>query len=244
MKSVKIRYVGKALLVEENGKRVLALGDLHFGFNEAIQESGYLVDGQMYNEIIGDVERIFERVGRVDEIVLVGDLKHVFGGILKEEWGNIVNFIRFLKEKCDKIVVVKGNHDVALGGIMKMVGKINIEVVDYYIARGVCYIHGNRDFKEIYNEKIKMWVIGHGHPAVWVGDKIRKEKYKCFLAGRYCGREIIILPSFFPFSEGTDAREQELGLAWEFEVRKFKVLVVDGLDAMDFGELGKMEKKE
>jgi metallophosphoesterase superfamily enzyme len=85
MKSVKIRYVGKALLVEENGKRVLALGDLHFGFGEAMREGGYLVDGQMYNEIIENVERIFERVGRVDEIVLVGDLKHVFGGILKEE---------------------------------------------------------------------------------------------------------------------------------------------------------------
>ena len=96
-------------------------------------------------------------------------------------------------------------------------------------------------FKEINDAKIKYWILGHGHPAVTLQDGAKKEKYKCFLAGKFKGRNIIVLPSFFPLVEGSDARDFDLGFAWDFRLENFDVRIVgDNLEVLDFGKLGKL----
>lgn len=51
--------------------------------------------------------------------------------------------------------------------------------------------------------------MGHLHPAVKISDnqKVRSEKYKCFLIGDYKKKKVIIVPSFFPLIEGTSLNE-------------------------------------
>jgi len=246
---MKIEYIGKCLYVEvvENRKKkgILAVGDLHIGYEEVLNRSGVFVTRKMFNEMIEYFDRVFEKVGKVDYVVLLGDVKHYFGKILRQEWNDVLGLFDYFKEKLMKegmVVVVRGNHDVILDPIV--LKRSRVEVWDYFVVEKICFLHGNRDFKEIYDKRIKMWVMGHGHPAVKLSDSVRVEKYKCFLFGMFRGRGVIIVPSFFDYSEGSDPRENDLGLAWDFDFERFDVKIVgDEMDlrVLDFGKLGKLK---
>jgi len=222
--------------------------------------------GQL-KEIIRDLEIIFEKIGRVDEIVILGDLKHEFGIISEQEWKETLAVLDFLKTKCEKIVLIRGNHDKILGPIAEKLNQgfrneipdsaqkssdfrhsaTPILLRDFYIIDDFCFIHGNLAFEEIYGKKIKFLVMGHRHPAVMISDKYKKERYKCFLVGKWKKKKVIILPSFFPLVEGSDiinSEEKNLLFIPESKLRDFCVYAVSGLDVLKFGKLGKIERLE
>jgi len=230
-----VDYIGKCLLVEDLGKKILVIGDLHIGYEESLNQSGVLVSRGMFGEMVEYLERVFSRVGDVDEVVLLGDVKHVFGRVLGQEWKEVLSLIEYLEERCGKIVIVKGNHDKIIDAIAS---RGNVEVRDYYIVGGTCFMHGDRDFIEAHG--VGRWVVGHGHPAVKISDGVKVEKYKCFLVGRFRGKEVVIVPSFFEGSLGSDPRENDMKMAWDFKLEKFVVKVVEGFEVRDFGELGKL----
>jgi len=160
--------------------------------------------------------------------VLLGDVKHDFGKIARQEWKEVLELFDFFKRKNCNIIIIKGNHDKI----------IDIKVFDKYVLENVCFMHGDVDFKESYDKKIKFWVVGHGHPAVKISDGVKIEKYKCFLVGKYKGKKVIVVPSFFEGNAGSDPREDELGLAWNFKIDIFDVKIVgDNLEVLDFGKL-------
>jgi len=192
----------------------------------------------MFVEMIEYFDKFFDRVGKVEEIVLLGDVKHDFGSILRQEWEDTLNLVKYFKQKSKKVIIIKGNHDKIVEPLAK---KGDVKVVDYYIDGEICFIHGERDFEEIHNKKIKYWILGHGHPAVVLKDGVKEEKYKCFLSGKYEGKEIVIVPSFIEHNEGSDPREHDLGLAWNFQLEKFKVRVIgENLQVFEFGNLRKL----
>lgn len=235
-----MEFVGKTLLVEIDGKQVLVIGDLHLGYEEALNQIGIFVTRTMYDELIEYFDRVFEKVGKISEVVLLGDVKHSFGNINGQEWEDILGFLDYLKGKCGKIIVVRGNHDVILDQI---VGKKNVEVVNYYHAGDYFFMHGHEDFIEAHGGKVKHWIMGHAHPSVKLGDGTKVEKFKCFLEGEHEGKKVTIVPSFFNYYEGSDPRESYLGLAWNFDLNKFNVKIVSGdkLEVLEFGELGKLD---
>ena len=47
-----IKYIGKTLLIENGGRKILVIGDLHIGFEEALNKTGVLISRKMFNEII------------------------------------------------------------------------------------------------------------------------------------------------------------------------------------------------
>ncbi len=232
-----IKYIGKCLLILERGKKILVIGDLHLGYEEVLNQSGVFVSRTMFDEMIKYLDSVFAKTGKVEHVVLLGDVKHDFGGILRQEWNEVLRLFDYLEDKCEEIVICKGNHDTILEPIVKK--RSGVRFVEHFVFGEYCFLHGNRDFKEINDKKIKYWIMGHGHPAVKISDKTKVEKYKCFLAGRFKGREIVIVPSFFEYSEGSDPRESNLGMAWDFNLRIFNVGVVSegGLDVLDFGKL-------
>ncbi len=234
-----IEYIGKCLLVKVEGKRILAVGDLHLGYEEALQIQGVSIGRTLFAEMIQELEEIFAKTGNVDEVVLLGDVKHVFGSVLQQEREDFRKLLEFLGARCKKIVIVQGNHDAIVGFLIRE----RTEIRDFYCVDGVCLLHGDREFKEMLEKNIKVWVMGHAHPAIALSDGVKREKYKCFLEGSWKGKKIVIVPSFSRHSEGSDPREHELGLAWKFPLGRFRVRVVgERGEVLDFGRLEKLRE--
>lgn len=233
----KIEYIGKCLLIRERKKKILVVGDLHLGYEEYMNKTGVFVSRQMFDEMISYFDGVFAKVGKVEQIVLLGDVKHDFGSITKQEWNDVLKLFGYLGEECEEIAVARGNHDRILEPIVRKNEKVILR--DYFIEKKFAFLHGDKSYLEVYDKNVKYWVIGHGHPAVKISDGVKVEKYKCFLVGKYKGRKIIVVPSFLEVSEGSDPRENNLGLAWNFNLDKFEVKIVSGddLKVMDFGLL-------
>ena len=221
---MKIDYIGKCLLIEDAGERVLVIGDLHLGYEGAMRASGVMIPVKLYEKCVTDFDEIIARVGGfVDKIVILGDVKHEFGFILQDEWKGIMSFLDHLKKKCNELVVIVGNHDNILFPILK---KIEIIGTNCYFWRGVVFAHGDKEYLEMNDNGVKYWILGHGHPAVNLRDGITRESYKCFLIGDFKGKKIVLVPSFFPLITGTDSRDFEIQFAWKFDLDKFDVKVV------------------
>lgn len=233
-----IKYIGKSLLIEHRGARVLVVSDLHLGYNEVLRRGGVLLPGNIYASIKKDLEEIFTAIGRVDRVVLLGDLKHEFGMILREEREEIANLITYLRTQCGAITIIKGNHDVLLSYLAE---NAFVSVCDYFLWEGFCFVHGDKDFPFLYDSAVTHWIVGHAHPAISLQEGSKIEKYKCFLAGTYKRKNIIIVPSFFSVNEGTDPREFDLGLAWKFALNQFSVYIVgEHLEVLSFGKLSQI----
>ena len=247
---MKIRYLSKCLLIEDVKEKVLVIGDLHIG------ESGGRIEGidikeRRFDEMIEELNIIFRIInikaeGKrkiVDKIILLGDLKHDFSSLSWEERNGLVNLFDYLDDKCEEIIIIRGNHDNYL---LNLTSKRRIKIYDNYVWKGFCFLHGNRDFKEIYRNEIKCWVMGHLHPAIVLREGIKSEKYKCFLEGSFKNKKIIVLPSF-SISEGIDVLEllekRKNNLAWDFDLKKFTVKIVDSdkMEVVDFGKLKKIK---
>jgi len=175
----------------------------------------------------------------VKEVVLLGDVKHMFGEIPWQEWRSVLALFDYLGKRCNKIIIVKGNHDVLLEPIVEK--NENVVLKDYYKIGDICFFHGNKDYKKIHDDNIKIWIMGHAHPAIKISDGVKIEKYKCFLVGKYRGKKVIIVPSFLLYNEGQDLRESVMKLKWDFKLKKFNVKVSgENLEVLDFGKLGKV----
>lgn len=234
----KIKFLNKAVLIEEKGKRILVVSDLHIGYFESLRKKGVLVPGG--EEEVKEIKEIFESDKKgIDMLVVLGDLKHEFGKVYNEERRQFLELKEFLdKGKCE-LVIVKGNHDV----LLSYIGELNgVKIVENFIFGKYAFLHGDKEVKETMGAEVKVWLIGHGHPAVRVSDGNKEEKFKCFLTGKFKGKEVIILPSFFSGNAGTDPREFEMKMAWKFALGKFEVKIVgDNGEVMSFGKLGKLE---
>lgn len=233
----KFKFLDKALYFSE--KKILVLGDLHIGYEEYLNKQGVFIPRIQFKETLEDLKKVFEKIeerGKLNEIIVLGDLKHEFGQISSQEWREVKEILDFFKNKGKRVILIKGNHDTILEPIAK---RKELEIRDYYIKDEICFLHGNKLFPECLDKKIKILVMGHRHPAILLADKYKREKYKCFLVGKWKNKEIIILPSFFPFIEGgdivTDYEENKLFID-EKHLRNFDVFVI-GEKVYRFGKL-------
>lgn len=124
-----IRYLKNSLLINNS---VLVIGDLHLGYESEIVKEGIIPNIQL-QEVINNLDEIFNKLDgegvMLKEIVLLGDLKQEFGIISDSEWRDVSKFLDFLVKKCEKVVVIKGNHDIKLWPILRKKG---IELKDWY----------------------------------------------------------------------------------------------------------------
>ena len=230
------KLIGKAVYLVK--WKILVVADLHLGYEESIMERGIFLPREQFSIIKKELERILKKIGRVNEIVILGDLKHNFSGVLGQEWKEGLELIEFLAEKCGKIVLVRGNHDTILPSGMKN----KIEMRNFYVKGENVFVHGDKYFAEVLDRKIKKIFLGHKHPAITLRKGVKSEKYKCFLVGRWKGREIIILPSFFPLVEGSGDYNNQ-NLAYKFNLKKFRVYAVvpDSTEVLEMGKRGEIK---
>ena len=110
-----------------------------------------------------------------------------------------------------------------------------LDIIKKKKVNSVCIMHGHKEFDA--GKKADLVVIGNDHPAVFLEEGVKKEKYKCFLLGKWKKQRLISMPSFFPMIEGTDVkREFLLSPFLQQNLDNFEVFIV-GDKVYKFGKL-------
>jgi len=209
-------------------ERVLIVSDFHLGYERMLEEKGMLIPKFQLKDVLERLGKILERV-KVKKIVINGDLKHEHGKILEQEWRDVLKLFDFLLG-FGEVVVVKGNHDLLLGPIA---GKRGVSMVKEYKIGEVLVAHGD----EVVRKDSKVLVIGHEHPAIVLEEKGKKEKYKCWLMGKWKRKKLIVMPSFNLMVEGTDVLKGRLLSPYLEDVSKFEVYAVGEKEVLRFGKV-------
>lgn len=236
------KFINKPVFFPE--EKILAISDLHIGFEEALNEAGIFVPRWQFKDMISELNEIFAKVGKLNEIIILGDLKHEFGKISKQEWEESLEILDYLSKRTCRIILVKGNHDTILGPIAERKG---IEIKDYYVRDRICFLHGHKMFSECLDKKVKIIVMGHKHPAITIQEGAKTETYKCFLVGKWRGKIAIILPSFFPFVEGSNVIIEDTNLDFDFKLENFEAFLVEAGEVYGFGkvkDIGRLKIKK
>lgn len=230
--------IGKCLYLTK--LKILAIGDLHLGYEEMLHKQGVMIPLEQMRDTLTDLRNILEELKKrkliVNKVVMLGDIAHQFN-YNKQEKLEILELFNFLKGYVsDKnIIVIRGNHD-----------PVNIwrEFKEIYIDKDVAFIHGDKDFLELWDKKIKIIIMGHEHPKVNLREEegAKNENYKCFLEGKFKGKQLIILPSFLNITLGKDILDQDMhqSIVPSKNKSNFEVYVVnDNLkeEALWFGKL-------
>ena len=230
-------------------KDILVIGDLHIGYDERFGRS----IGQVQLEnILEKLEGIFKQIKdlgvRVKRVVLLGDVKHVFSGITDIEWRETLSLLDYIKVKSKgaKIIIIKGNHDNILEPIVK---KRNINLRDYYFVsiegKKYCFLHGDKMFEQCLDAD---WLLfGHWHPSITLSDNYKRERFKCFLKGKWKRKNVIIFPSFSDIKYGSDLNNlrdenDKFSFIKYKDIIKFEVIIYndDEKREYNFGKLGKL----
>lgn len=181
------------LLVEEVG--VLAVADLHLGYEDVLKEEGLFIASQ-YPKV---KEMILEMISdhSPDILVVNGDFKHEFGEASLQEWVEVRDLIETLLKEKVKLFFVRGNHDNFIVTLMKRYElplEPEVKIGDYL------FLHGHR----LPTQTAEKIVIGHEHPSILLRDEFgTKFRYKAFLMGTYAEKELAVLPSIHPLATGT-----------------------------------------
>lgn len=215
-------------------EKILAVSDFHLGYEEGMKEKGFLVPKFQLKDILIRLESILKKV-KIEKIVINGDLKHEYGKILGQEWKDVLKLFDFLSDYCKEIVIVKGNHDLFLGPVA---WKRGLKIVEKHPVGDKLICHGH----EMMQSAAKVLIIGHEHPAIVLEAEGKREKFKCFLAGKSKGKEIIVMPSFNPLSEGTDILKRKLLSPYLEDISEFKVYAAGEGRAFDFGKVKELAK--
>lgn len=205
-------------------QHTLIIADTHIGFEEALNKQGLLIPRLQFKDIMVHLENIFLKI-KPKTIVINGDIKHEFGNISEQEWRDTLKLIDYLASNCRELVLVKGNHDTILGPIAN---KRNIKIVDFLVLGDYLIVHGDKEIKKEQLKNIKTIILAHEHPAISLKEEARVELFKCFLIGKYKGKNLIVMPSFNFVTEGTDVLKQELlsPILKEVNLDNFHVYIV------------------
>src|SRR3989344_2263934 len=252
---------------------MLIMSDIHIGYEEMLNRKGFLIPRLQFDDMLRRLEAIFDSIGskKIEKVIINGDLKHEFNSISEQEWRNTLKFIDFLSKYCNEIIIVKGNHDISLGPIARkrnvkivdyyVIGdnadESNNELYkDEKLQDGknnnsrtkdaknkTLIIHGDKVPEKKVLEGVGNIIIGHEHPAISLREGARVEHFKCFLKGKFKGRNLIVLPSFNTIVEGTNLlRDEILSPFIKQKLDDFDVYIFED-KAYNFGKLGRLRSE-
>ncbi len=229
-----VKIIGLTLFLEK--QKILVIADSHIGFEEACNKEGILIPRLQFKEIMSNIEDVFKQV-KPEIIIMLGDIKHEFGTISRQEWRDTLNLLDYLMSKA-KVILIKGNHDTILG---PLADKKNLAVREHFLVDNYLFCHGHKlmDEKSSDWKKAKVIIIGHEHPAIGLRDGPRVEKYKCFLLGKYHNKKLVVMPSFNFVTEGTDVLQEKLLSPFIKNISDFEAFIV-GDKTYNFGKIKRL----
>lgn len=156
-----------ALLIENGSERVLAVSDIHLGWEASLAGEGVHIPSQII-KLLRRLERIISLV-KPDCLIMLGDVKHAVEKIELEEWRDVPVFFGSLKKKISCIKVIPGNHD---GNIEVLLPEgVELAPQQGIIVGDVGLFHGHTwpDIKLLGCETL---VMGHIHPTITFKDRM------------------------------------------------------------------------
>ena len=230
-----MELLGPCLWVKS--EKALAFADLHLGYEEMLNATGVMVPRINFRQVKEELEKnIFPGTGKLDKIIINGDLKHEFGTILRQEWEEVLDMLGLLSQHAREIILVKGNHDTILGPIAKFAG-VKVSEGHFLEKEKVLFLHGDKIPAKGKLRAVKTIVIGHEHPCVTVSDGVKAETYKCFLWGKFRGKNLIVLPSMNFVAMGSDIMRRKTISPLIKNPGEFEVFAVEGKEAFGLGKL-------
>ena len=232
-----VRVTNDRCLLLDDGPTVV-LGDLHLGYEKALEEEGMYIPRFNTSSIRESLNRIICRY-EPKRIVLLGDIKHDFKRTRYEGKEEVRKIIELLENAAD-VIVVKGNHDNFLQNILC---DTDLMAVDYVDMCGFRMEHGHVDSGK------RPVIIGHEHPSVRISGSVSGGvKLQCFLHFKEEG--IIVIPPFSPLSSGSDlslagpetfmspaCRSADVGESDVFAISEFGILSLGKLCGIEGLEL-------
>ncbi len=217
----------------------LVVADLHIGYEGALAEEGLYVPPFQSQEIRSIIESMARETG-ASRLILLGDVKHEFGDVTRQEWRETSELLGFVKDDLKmNVEVVRGNHDNYLVALLK---KMGVPLRDpFLVEEGVLFFHGHKPLPvEGFAENVETIIMGHEHPAIALRDEVgARLKIKALLEGSYMGKRVIVLPALSPLMPGTEVNVERNFLSpilREADIDSFKAYAID-LEAgvYDFG---------
>ncbi len=203
------------LYIEEYETGVIA--DLHLGYEEVMATKGIFLPKIQKRHILSILDKIFESY-EPKKLIINGDFKHEFSKNMRQEWNEIEYVLDYLLERTN-LVVVRGNHDNFLSGILR---KRGISMGNSHEIGKYIFVHGHNNL-EI--DKTRVTIIGHEHPSVSIRDKIAATiKIPCFLHSP----DIVVIPAMSIYASGTDITKNDyISPILRRNPRDFKIIGID-----------------
>jgi len=156
-----------AMLLRKGKDRILAIADLHIGWEVALAEQGIHVPSQTPKM----KEKLLKLVNlyRPSGLLFLGDVKHTIARVELGEWRDIPDLFEALLQKVPDIKVVLGNHDGNLEPLLPSAVQILPPTGIAMFDTG--FFHGNAwPTPELL--QCRRLVIGHVHPTVAFRDQL------------------------------------------------------------------------
>lgn len=214
-----------ALLLEGDGRRYLAVSDLHIGMESELGARGITLGSSLTCEMLDALVSIVKS-NSIDALVLLGDVKNTVGAISKQEWDDVPAFFERLVQHTD-VYLVPGNHDGNIGRLVP--ATVNLSASRGMVVGDTLFVHGHSMPSEA-RSHVRRIVMGHLHPVffrqgsvlagqpVWVHMQVKRgalfsSAFSTVEEGRKEGTEelveVIVVPSFNRYlyaDGGGDAR--------------------------------------
>src|SRR5947207_12119296 len=178
-----------ALLLRD--ERALVISDLHLGFEGALAEQGVSIPRFQRRVILERLGKMLDR-NKAEQVVIAGDFKHEFSKNLVDEWVEVKQVLRFLKDRV-KPILVRGNHDNYLATIL---GDLNLPLNNRADIGGYTIVPGHEEVSTLHPI-----LMGHEQPA----DQVKDDLGATVSVAAFLGTEpLLALPAFSPLALGVD----------------------------------------
>lgn len=190
-------------LLLEGKKRILIVADLHIGIEAELRESGINIPSQTEKMALHLLELCKEH--DIDDVVIVGDVKHNVPLTSRQEYYEIPGIFERLKEQVSEVHITKGNHDGKLENYLPK--WVEIHGTKGFIHRNCGFFHGHTwPSKEVM--ACKHVVIAHQHPTIQFVETLgERDSRQCWVKAKFIEEaledlypksspELIILPTF------------------------------------------------
>jgi putative SbcD/Mre11-related phosphoesterase len=154
-----------AALIKTDKTRIMAIADLHIGWEMALSQRGIHVPSQT-PKLLKKLTDLLSAY-KPEKLLILGDVKHTVATAEIGEWQDIPDFFNELKRQIEDIIIIRGNHDGNLEPLLPE----NIKILP---ATGtaideVGFFHGHR-WPSPTLLGCKTLVMAHVHPTIALRD--------------------------------------------------------------------------